>query len=49
MEYLIGKGIPEERLSYRGYGFSRPKASNDTEEGKAINRRVEFTILRGDE
>jgi outer membrane protein OmpA-like peptidoglycan-associated protein len=49
MEYLIGKGIPEERLTYRGYGFSRPKASNDTEEGKAINRRVEFTILKGDE
>ena len=48
MEYLIGKQIPKERLTYKGYGFSRPKASNETEEGKAINRRVEFTIIHGD-
>jgi outer membrane protein OmpA-like peptidoglycan-associated protein len=48
MEYLIGKQIPAERLDYKGYGFSRPKASNQTEEGKAINRRVEFTIIHGD-
>ncbi|MCP4600085.1 MAG: OmpA family protein [Proteobacteria bacterium] len=45
MNYLIGKGIDKERLTYKGYGFSKPKASNRTEEGKAINRRVEFTIL----
>jgi outer membrane protein OmpA-like peptidoglycan-associated protein len=48
MEYLIGKNVPKERLDYRGYGFSRPKASNDSEAGKAINRRVEFTIVRGE-
>jgi outer membrane protein OmpA-like peptidoglycan-associated protein len=48
MDYLIGKGVPETRLSYKGYGFTRPKASNDTEEGKAINRRVEFTIIHGE-
>lgn len=47
MEYLIEKNVPALRLSFRGYGFSRPKASNDSEAGKAINRRVEFTIVRG--
>ncbi|MCP4680404.1 MAG: OmpA family protein [Deltaproteobacteria bacterium] len=45
MDYLIGKKVQPERLTYKGYGFSKPKASNRTEEGKAINRRVEFTIL----
>ncbi len=47
-DYLVSKGVPQERLTYKGYGFSRPKASNTSEEGKAINRRVEFTIIRGD-
>ena len=47
MQYLISKDVPKERLSYKGYGFSRPKASNDSEVGKAINRRVEFTIIQG--
>ena len=45
MDYLVSKGVDEARLTYKGYGFSMPKASNRTEEGKAINRRVEFTIL----
>jgi outer membrane protein OmpA-like peptidoglycan-associated protein len=46
--YLVGKGVPEDRLGYKGFGFTRPKASNETEEGKAINRRVEFTIIHGE-
>jgi outer membrane protein OmpA-like peptidoglycan-associated protein len=45
-EYLIGKGVPAERLSHEGFGFTRPKASNKSEEGRAINRRVEFTIVK---
>jgi outer membrane protein OmpA-like peptidoglycan-associated protein len=45
MDYLVSKKVNSERLTYKGYGFSMPKASNRTEEGKAINRRVEFTIL----
>ncbi len=45
VEYLVGKSVAEERLSYVGKGFSVPKASNESEEGRAINRRVEFTIL----
>jgi outer membrane protein OmpA-like peptidoglycan-associated protein len=44
MEYLIEKGVPESRLEAIGYGFKRPLAGNDTEEGRAQNRRVEFMI-----
>jgi outer membrane protein OmpA-like peptidoglycan-associated protein len=46
VEYLIGKDVPAERLTFEGYGFTKPKASNKTAEGRAINRRVEFTILQ---
>ncbi|GHT78346.1 hypothetical protein FACS189464_1640 [Bacteroidia bacterium] len=43
-DYLITKGIASERLSYQGYGFTKPKADNETEEGRQKNRRVEITI-----
>ena len=43
-DHLITKGIAIERLTYRGYGETRPVASNDTPEGRAENRRVEMTI-----
>ena len=42
--YLISKGIKADRLSYVGYGKDNPVATNDTEEGRAANRRTEFTI-----
>jgi flagellar motor protein MotB len=42
--YLIGRGIPPERLGVAGYGDSKPRAGNDTEEGKTENRRVELYI-----
>jgi outer membrane protein OmpA-like peptidoglycan-associated protein len=45
VEYLVGRGVPRERLEYRGYGSQHPVAPNDTPEGRALNRRVEFTIL----
>jgi flagellar motor protein MotB len=32
-------------LAYEGFGANKPKARNETEEGRAINRRVEFIIL----
>jgi OOP family OmpA-OmpF porin len=40
--YMLEKGIPEDRLTTVGYGESNPAASNDTEEGRSKNRRVEF-------
>jgi len=43
--YLITKGIETERLIYTGYGEAKPKTTNDTPEGRAINRRVEMNIL----
>jgi OOP family OmpA-OmpF porin len=45
MEYLLSRGIASERLSSKGYGESRPVADNDTEEGRAKNRRVELKVL----
>jgi outer membrane protein OmpA-like peptidoglycan-associated protein/tetratricopeptide (TPR) repeat protein len=44
-DYLIAQGIPEARLAYKGYGDSAPVAGNDSEEGRARNRRTEFRIL----
>ncbi len=45
MQYLINKGVSANRLSARGFGFSRPIATNDTAEGRALNRRVELTPM----
>lgn len=44
-EYLERAGIASARLTSRGYGERSPIATNDTEDGMAINRRVEFRIL----
>jgi len=45
-QYLIDKGIDQSRLIPRGYGSSHPIASNDTEEGRQKNRRIQFKIIR---
>ena len=44
--YLIQKGIASDRIQGRGYGGTRPIASNANEETRQLNRRVEFRILR---
>lgn len=44
--YLISKGISEIRITAQGYGETKPIATNDTNEGKQTNRRVEFTIVK---
>lgn len=43
-EYLLQKGIIGGRLTYKGYGFSRPIAPNDNEANRQLNRRTEFEI-----
>lgn len=45
VDFLISKGIDPKRLQYKGFGKTRPIASNATDEGRARNRRVEFKIL----
>ena len=42
--YLISKGISGSRITAKGYGEKNPVATNITKEGKALNRRVEFTL-----
>ena len=44
--YLVEKGINPERLSSRGFGASRPVTTNETDEGRARNRRTELLILK---
>jgi OmpA-OmpF porin, OOP family len=45
-DYLIQKGISATRLKFEGYGETRPVGTNDSEEARALNRRVEFTIVK---
>ena len=42
--YMLSKGISSSKLSYSYYGETKPIESNDTEEGRRINRRVEFEL-----
>lgn len=46
VDYLISQGIESFRLTARGYGETKPIDTNDTDEGRANNRRVEFTVLK---
>ena len=44
--YLVKRGIPEKRLYVIGYSFTRPVTTNDTAEGRALNRRAELKPIR---
>ena len=44
VDWLINKGIDSKRLIYKGYGETIPIATNDTDEGRQLNRRTEFKI-----
>ncbi|MEO1748835.1 MAG: OmpA family protein, partial [Pseudomonadota bacterium] len=46
VNYLVSSGVDTVRLSAIGYGESNPIASNDTADGKAQNRRIEFNIIQ---
>lgn len=44
-DYLVEQGADPKQLSYKGFGNNKPIASNESEEGKAKNRRVEIEII----
>lgn len=45
VDYLIEKGVDKNRLTYEGYAFRKPIATNETDEGRQMNRRVEFKVI----
>lgn len=45
VRFLIGKGLPADKIAAVGYADTRPIGNNDTPAGKAKNRRVEFSII----
>ncbi len=45
-EYILSKGIVVSRIISQGYGETKPVSTNDTDDGRQLNRRVEFKILK---
>jgi outer membrane protein OmpA-like peptidoglycan-associated protein/tetratricopeptide (TPR) repeat protein len=45
VNYLIGKGINNNRLSFKGFGETNPVGDNGTEQGRALNRRTELSVV----
>lgn len=48
VDYLVTQGIDRSRLTVKGYGETQPVESNDTDAGRAVNRRVEIAIYAND-
>jgi outer membrane protein OmpA-like peptidoglycan-associated protein len=45
-QYLVKKGVSEERLTTKGYAFDKPAAPNATDEGRRLNRRAELEVVK---
>lgn len=45
LQQLVARGIGADRLTFQGFGEADPVASNDTKDGKAANRRIEFRVI----
>jgi OOP family OmpA-OmpF porin len=45
MDYLVARGVAADRISVVGYGESQPRSTNDTIEGRRLNRRVEVRAI----
>ena len=46
VQYVSGRGVATDRLTYKGFGSTEPIATNATQEGRALNRRTSFTITK---
>ena len=44
-DYLVSKALATGRLTYKGFGETKPVTNNDTEEGRQMNRRIEFEVV----
>ena len=44
VDYLVNAGVKRERLTAVGYGEAKPIGDNNTPQGKAANRRIEFSV-----
>jgi outer membrane protein OmpA-like peptidoglycan-associated protein len=45
MDYLVSKGVSPQRIAASGFGMDEPITTNETEDGRAMNRRVEFRVV----
>ena len=45
VNYLLGKGVNNSRLSFKGFGEANPIADNNSEQGRALNRRTELSVV----
>jgi OOP family OmpA-OmpF porin len=48
MSYLSNQGVAASRMSSKGFGESQPVATNETSDGKAANRRIEFIVTKSE-
>lgn len=46
VDWLISNGVKKGRFTWKGFGFDQPAATNDTDEGRQLNRRVEFKLVK---